>query len=519
MSVLSFHKKRQQLQHLKASVTLASDLWDDTAVLGITRPHILAISVPYNVHQSVAAMGCLNLCLFAANGVRADFRGRGILTSFGSMFYAGKKAGKSNYTDLVYDNADRFQLWLNAPVFRKMEEAKAAANLDIAVHGHAEAAPDIDDDALAPETTPAKPTICVFKNVGPEEMLARCSPTRPGRLHWAAIRAEAEMATFLEQVNLLGTGGQNKKYEHQGSLNELFDTGAPSKLYRDASKNYGADLFAKWKAQGTTQKTPQMALYHTGCLNIAQAFALISEEEGLHAMALLERYIMAPLLPVNPYADPPESFQFPQNVVGLLEEDGTLTRDANGLWRRDLFQMPTEAIEEGMQRVWNFFDGEHNCMLAGSEAAKELLRLIDSHNFEAAEKMRYVDENKSARLAQMQRFMADFTAGHYLLDIFIGQVEPMNFKTDKYQVEHVQRAACHLAWLIESHETFVNPKRVPWVKRLQWIDPKKNEAPTQEIPAASMRDQDWQRKDWNGRGRVFKSVHCGRANKYPKRKR
>ena len=82
--------------------------------------------------------------------------------------------------------------------------------------------------------------------------------------------------------------------------------------------------------------------------------------------------------------------------------------------------MPTDVIQEGMERVWkwNFFDGEHKCMLAGSEAAKEFLRLIDSHNFEAAEEVRYVDENKSARLAQMQRFMADFTAGHYLLDIF-----------------------------------------------------------------------------------------------------
>ena len=369
MSTVSYHKKRQQLEHLKASVTHATGLWKDDAVLGAASSHVHAVSVPYNVHTSVGAMGLLNLCLFAANGVRSKMRQNGILTSFGSMYYAGKKTGKSNYTDLVHDNADVFQLWLNEAIFKQMDEAKRASAAASAVVGR--------DEPPVEATWPDAPTICVFKNVGPEEMLARCSPTRKGRLHWAAIRAEAEMATFLEQVNLIGTGGNPKKYEHQGSLNELFDTGAPSKLYRDESKNYGSDLYSKWQAVNDARRVPQMAFYHTGCLNIAQAFSLITEEEGLHAMALLERYIMAPLLPVNPYADPPHQFiqwAVAQQMV-VVDENGTLKRDAHGLWRRDLLDTPCETILEGAvgllgagsnNNMWEVKFGmfEHTCTCA-----------------------------------------------------------------------------------------------------------------------------------------------------------
>lgn len=249
-------------------------------------------------------MGLMSVCRFADNGVRSGMRSGGALTSFGAMCYAGKKAGKSNYTDVVFENADRFQLWLNRAMCGNLEKERAATAL-------AEVRPGGADKDGCTEDYSCKPTVCVFKNVGPEEMLARCSPTRPGGLHGAAIRAEAEMATFLEHANLLGTGSQHKKYEHQGSLNELYDTGAPSKLYRGERTNYGADLFATWHALTATKRAPQTAFYHTGCLNIAQAFALVTEEEGLHAMALLERYIMAPLLPVNPYTDPPEAYGLP----------------------------------------------------------------------------------------------------------------------------------------------------------------------------------------------------------------
>ena len=62
-------------------------------------------------------------------------------------------------------------------------------------------------------------------------MLAKCDPDKHGRKHFALARCEAEMASFCEQVNMLGTGGAPKKYENQGAVNELFDTGRYSKAY------------------------------------------------------------------------------------------------------------------------------------------------------------------------------------------------------------------------------------------------------------------------------------------------
>ena len=206
------------------------------------------------------------------------------------------------------------------------------------------------------------------------------------------------MATFLEQVNLLGHGGQQKKHENQGSLNELYDTGAPSKLFRDESKNYGSHLFAQWQALSHTRSASQTTFSHSGSLNIAQVFTLVTEEEGLHAMALLERYIMSPLLPVDPYTDPRAAFLV-EEYPYLLLADRSLKRDAHGLWRRDLLGLPMEVIVACMQRVWRLFKSRHNCILQGTDEAKDLLRLVDSHNFEASERLRYIDENKSAPLA------------------------------------------------------------------------------------------------------------------------
>ena len=120
----------------------------------------------------------------AANGVCVKLRSRGAtLTSFGSIFYAGKKNGKSNYTDFVYENAEAFELWVNSEVCEdllKKNDAQAAG-----------AAEPVDMAADLRDATPRKPTVIVFKNIGPEEMLARCDPDRPGRIHWSACRAEA----------------------------------------------------------------------------------------------------------------------------------------------------------------------------------------------------------------------------------------------------------------------------------------------------------------------------------------
>ena len=199
------------------------------------------------------------------------------------------------------------------------------------------------------------------------------------------------MATFLEQVNLLGHGGQQKKYDNQRSLNELYDTGAPSKLFRVESKNYGSDLFAQWQAPSHTRAASQTTFSHAGCLNIAQVCSLVTEEEGLHAMALLERYILSPLLPADPFSDPPAAFLVEEYPYVLLP-DRSLKRDAHGLWLRDLLGLPTEVIVAGMQRLWRLFKGCHNCILQGSDEAEDLLRLIESHDFEASERLRYIDE-------------------------------------------------------------------------------------------------------------------------------
>ena len=86
------------------------------------------------------------------------------------MFYAGKKAGKSNYTDLVCENANRFQLWLNEDIFKKLKENEEASALVSAVASSENAAPA------------AAQLRCVFKNAGPGDMLARCRPTRHGSI-------------------------------------------------------------------------------------------------------------------------------------------------------------------------------------------------------------------------------------------------------------------------------------------------------------------------------------------------
>ena len=54
--------------------------------------------------------------------------------------------------------------------------------------------------------------------MGVEEMLARGDAGKSDRLHFAFGKAEAEMGSFCEQVNMLGSGGAAKKYENQGAV-------------------------------------------------------------------------------------------------------------------------------------------------------------------------------------------------------------------------------------------------------------------------------------------------------------
>ena len=156
-------------------------------------------------------MGMVNMCLFAGDGVRSSMRKSGVLTSFGFMFHAAKKVGNSNCTDLFC-----FQLGLNEDIFKKFKDNEAASALVSTVSSSENAAP-----AAAQPPVSSSRSAC-FKNVRPEIVCSRaCSSTRHGRCHWVAIRAEAEMATFLVQVNLLGHDGTQKKYENQGRTGRL----------------------------------------------------------------------------------------------------------------------------------------------------------------------------------------------------------------------------------------------------------------------------------------------------------
>ena len=121
-------------------------------------------------------------------------------------------------------------------------------------------------------------------------------------------------------------------------------------------------------------------------------------------MALLDRYVAMPLLPENPYNQPPVNFVPPQEVM----RDGDLDRDANGLWRRDKLPAPREAVLRGMRAVRRFVGGKPNTVAQWSEGGKSLFRLIDSVNWRAADLLQYVDEDKAARLRQNQRFLYDF---------------------------------------------------------------------------------------------------------------
>ena len=152
--------------------------------------------------------------------------------------------------------------------------------------------------------------------------------------------------------------------------------------------------------------------------------------------------------------------------------------------------------------MWTFFGGKHNCVVDGRDDAKELLRLIDSHNFHASEHLRYIDENKAARLAQMQRFMADFVCGHFLLDVYAGMYSDCDWQSEggKFDIGHVKRAVCHLAWLMEAHETFVNPSRTAWVQRLEWVDAVPNVGASDAAASPSVGDvleaKGWSKKYW-----------------------
>ena len=229
-----------------------------------------------------------------------------------------------------------------------------------------------------------------------------------------------------------------------------------------------------------------MGFYHTGCMNFHDAYKLLCEAEGHHSMALLDRYCAMPLIPENPYADPPPGFVPPGDVT----KDGELERDAHGLWRRDKLPAPRENVLKGMRAIKDFIEGKPNSVARFEDSGAELFRLVDSVNWSAAERLQYIDEDKAARLRQLQRFLYDFSIAQMLLDVqkaashhptsteapagaaqgaAAAEVAPRaTVQTARVRKEHVQRAICHLAAIWEGHESFVNPRRTMYLEENVW---------------------------------------------------
>jgi hypothetical protein len=363
------------------------------------------------------------------------------------------------------------------------------------------------------------------------------------RRGWFSIcRAEAEFANHCEQVNMLGTGGANKKYENQAGFNELFDTGRASKMYRDHSKNYGKDILQMFQRKRDGKPVNKTCFYHTGCMNFAQAWIIVGGKEGLHSMALLERYLMMPLIFINPYDEPPEGYTAPtcvyeaSSVINDHADMRELKRDGNGLWRRDLVPAPQSEIQAGMMRVKTFTEEGHNALLHMDSPGMTLFRKVDSINWHAAGILQYVDEDKAAKLRQAQRFLADLSGGHLLLDV-MADLLPATARVANIPIEekHVRRAVCQLAAIWEGHETFITPGRQPYVISAFWEGDSKNlgvetpravpaspasgadgSAPAAVDPAAAAEgdgaevlpslgrlappdiDAEWEQKEWDG---------------------
>ena len=116
---------------------------------------------------------------------------------------------------------------------------------------------------------------------------------------------------------------------------------------------------------------------------------MLSEEEGLHTLALRDRYQFIPLPMISPYDDPPENYSPPPEASCMSENGPALKRNRVGLWRRDLVPLP--SVLENMEEVSRFFDNkvESNQMspypvVHFDDVARELYQFIDNNNWRAA---------------------------------------------------------------------------------------------------------------------------------------
>ena len=73
---------------------------------------------------------------------------------------------------------------------------------------------------------------------------------------------------------------------------------------------------------------------------------MLAEKDGLHSLALRDRYLFMPLPLVTPYDEAPTGFVFPDDLYVPLAAGApadavrVLRRDRAGHWRRDLLPAP-----------------------------------------------------------------------------------------------------------------------------------------------------------------------------------
>lgn len=220
------------MQNSEASIV---KVWDATAALGTARHFVQTFSVPCVLHDLPCSQALMDLCFLAGNAPLIQTRERGpISTSHGSIVVQLRKTGKSNFTDLTMDNAVRWEMEVNRDKYTEWKAQQRQLGKG-SVKGQSSTQPEW--------------SFCAYKSLTPEEMIAQCAVST-SRDWFAVMRGDAEFGAFAESTGMLTqSGGGAKKYERQGSVNELIDTGRVSKLHRDEKQNYGKDLLADFQRE------------------------------------------------------------------------------------------------------------------------------------------------------------------------------------------------------------------------------------------------------------------------------
>lgn len=133
---------------------------------------------------------------------------------------------------------------------------------------------------------------------------------------------------------------------------------------------------------------------------------------SLHALAEPERFLFFTAPVINPYAFPPPGIDMPPQAL----ENGELKHDDAGFLRDEL---PTTCHSStAMKHCRSFVSEEPNAAPQWTRRAKRLYRLIDSHNWQLANIIQYVDDRLAGELRQVQRMLLELTLGRYAASVF-----------------------------------------------------------------------------------------------------